>query len=180
MARRKDIDVLNPQEIQAIIQTFSDGSIGIRNGAIVGVIYRTGLRVSELIALRPKDFEATEGTVRVHRGKGSRARVVAIDRLGIAWVQRWLDERRRLGIGTRDPLFCSIKTRRADCPGKCERGGAMNRRYIYQFLAAAAVKADIDKRVHPHGLRHTHAFELAKEAPASCSCRLSWGTRVCR
>jgi site-specific recombinase XerD len=65
-------------------------------------------------------------------------------------LERWLDRRRALAIGGRAPLFCTLA------------GRALKPSYARMLLPRLAAKAGIEKRVHPHGLRHTHA-ELAAE-----------------
>ena len=89
--------------------------------------------------------------VRVLRGKGDRSRTVGMDPGAFALVERWLDVRRHLGIGARRPVFCTLQ------------GGPMKDAYLRALLPRLARKAGIEKRVHAHGLRHTHAFERACE-----------------
>ncbi|MGH3925094.1 MAG: tyrosine-type recombinase/integrase, partial [Pseudonocardiaceae bacterium] len=87
--------------------------------------------------------------IRVRHGKGGKARTVGIDDGSCAVIGRWLDLlRRRL----RSPaLFCTLT------------GRPLQPRYVRAMLSRYAARAGIDKRVHPHGLRHTHAAELAAE-----------------
>ncbi len=69
----------------------------------------------------------------------------------MALIGRWVDTRRSLGINGHFVLFCSL------------RGGPIKLSYVRTLLPRLARKACIEKRVHPHGLRHTHAFELMME-----------------
>jgi integrase len=121
----------------------------------VAVLYRSGLRVREALALDVKDIDLDACAVRVLRGKGGRSRTVGIDRSGAAAVQEWLRLRRRLGAPARGPVFLSI------------RGGAvagpMTTAYARVLLPRLGRQAGIAKRVHPHGLRHTLAVELREE-----------------
>ena len=66
-------------------------------------------------------------------------------------MQLWLDKRSLLGLNGRQPVFCTLK------------GAPVKDSYIRALLPRLARKAGIEKRVHAHGLRHTHAFELAGE-----------------
>jgi site-specific recombinase XerD len=123
---------------------------GIRNRALMMLMYRTGLRISEALALKPSDVNADRGTVRVLHGKNDRDRTVGIDDGALAVLQLWLERRRSLGFRN-GPLFCTLD-------GKPVSAG-----YVRDMLKRMARRAGIDKRVHPHCLRHTHAAELAAE-----------------
>ena len=72
---------------------------GIRNRALITVMYRGGLRLGEALQLKPKDLDAQKGTIRVLHGKGDKARLVGLDEGGWAIVQRWLD-----AIEEREPV----------------------------------------------------------------------------
>jgi len=66
-------------------------------------------------------------------------------------IGRWVDRRKAHGLNGRRPLFCTLD------------GSPMKQSYVRTLLPRLAEKAGIEKRVHPHGLRHTHAAELASE-----------------
>jgi site-specific recombinase XerD len=124
---------------------------GIRNRALIALLYRTGLRINEALTLYPKDLELTDGSVRVLHGKGGRSRTVGLDPGAAAVIERWLDARSRLGLGGRHPVFCTLRVHR------------MSDAYVRVMLKRLAARAGIDKRVHAHGLRHTHAAQLRAE-----------------
>lgn len=124
---------------------------GIRNRALIAVMWRAGLRISEALALKPADVDHDACSVRVLHGKGNRARTAGIDPDALALVQRWLDTRKGRGINGRAPLFCTLD------------GRPLQTAYVRSLLKRKAAAAGIEKRVHPHGLRHTHATELAAE-----------------
>ena len=115
------------------------------------MMYRAGLRISEALALFPKDLEIAAGSARILHGKGDRARAVGIDEGTSAIVERWLDHRLALHLGSGEPLFCTL------------HGSTLHASYVRALLPRLARKAGIEKRVHPHGLRHSFAAELAKE-----------------
>lgn len=145
-------EVLTPDETKALLQACSyRAPTGIRNRALIATSYRAGLRISELLALYPKDINAKKGTITVLRAKGRRHRVVGMDPEGFAILQRWLDRRKALKLTRRQPVFCTLD------------GRSLYSSYVRQLLPRLACKAGIEKRVHPHGLRHTHAAELAAE-----------------
>ncbi len=115
------------------------------------VLYRGGLRISEALALKLKDLDRDAGTIRVLHGKGDRARTVGLDPTAFAVIERWLDRRSSLGINSRALLFCTLD------------GKPLATAYVRSLLPRLAKRAGIEKRVHAHGLRHTHAAELARE-----------------
>lgn len=144
---------LAPDEVKALLRACSQRAVtGIRNRALIVVLYRAGLRVSEALALMPKDLDAEAGAIRVLHGKGDKARVVGLDTGAWAILQRWLDRRATAGMNGRQPVFCTLQ------------GKPMKSAYVRMLLPRLARKAGIDKRVHAHGLRHTFAYELAGEA----------------
>ena len=144
---------------------------GVRNRALVAVLYRGGLRLGEALALRVADVDLEAGSVRVLRGKGAKARTVGLDRGGgRALVERWTERRGQLGIGRRSPLFCTISAGQRS--GAVLRPGQEPRpRYVRAVFRRLAERAGVEKRVHPHGLRHTHAAELAAEGIPSTVIR---------
>jgi integrase len=153
--RRFPPEPLTQAEILALLGGFGRGSCGRRNRALTVLLWRTGLRISEALALYPRDVDFAAGTVRVMHGKGDRSRLVGVDPQALAVVQLWMADRPRLGLTGRHPLFCKVDIR--------WRGEPTHPAVYRQMLKDAAQRAGIEKRVHPHGLRHTHAFELSME-----------------
>jgi site-specific recombinase XerD len=149
-------EVLSQAEIHALLAKCSRRApCGIRNAALIVVLWRSGLRVGEALALRVADVDMALGTIAVLHGKGDRRRIVGIDPQALAVLELWLRARRALGIGFAAPLFCTISGE--------TRGRQLKDSYVREALKELAKKAGIQKRVHPHGLRHTHASELARE-----------------
>jgi site-specific recombinase XerD len=139
-------------EVEALIKTCSNRApTGIRNRALIVVLWRAGVRISEALAMLPKDLDPKECSIRVLNGKGKKHRVVGLDPGAWAIVQRWLDKRHELKIHGRCRLFCTLE------------GKPLQAAYVRNLLPRLAKKAGIEKRVHPHGLRHTHACELRAE-----------------
>lgn len=145
-------EILTPDEVRSLIRACSNRApTGIRNRALITVLYRGGLRLAEALALKPKDIDPDRCTVTVLHGKGDRRRTVGVDPGAMAIIQRWVDRRKELGVSPRAPLFCTLD------------GNALKTSYVRTLLPRLASKAGIEKRVHPHGLRHTMAFELMME-----------------
>lgn len=150
--RKFPAEILNDDEVGRLIARCSRRApTGIRNRALLVVLYRSGLRIGEALAIRPKDLDAVAGCIRILHGKGDKARTVGMDAGAFTFVDRWLDTRKKRGISGKAPLFCTLK------------GGKIHAAYIRAWLPRIAARAQIEKRVHAHALRHTHAAQLAAE-----------------
>ena len=151
--RKRPAEVLTEAEVRSLLAACSRRApTGIRDRALLNVLYRAGLRIEEALNLKPADVDQDRGTIRVLHGKGDHNRTVAIDDGAIAVVQLWLAERAKLpGVNGRQRLFCTLQ------------GGPLSANQVRQMVKRRAARASIDKRVHPHGLRHTHAAELVAE-----------------
>lgn len=144
---------LTRAEVNALLaQCSRRAPTGIRNRALITVLYRTGLRIFEALALQPKDVDLDNGTLRVLHGKGDKMRTVGLDAGTIDSLTRWLEVRSAYvpRNGGR-PLFCTLD------------GRPVQQQYVRNMLRRIAAKAGVEKRVHPHGFRHTHAAELVQE-----------------
>jgi site-specific recombinase XerD len=97
------------------------------------------------LALFPKDLDPAGGSLRVLHRKGDKARTPPLPSDAAEAVDRWLDCR-KLGLTGRHPLFCTLK------------GEAHWDSYVRTLCKRLAAKAGIEKRVHPHGLRHGWAL----------------------
>jgi integrase/recombinase XerD len=148
--RKYPAEVLTAAEVAALIGGCSPKApTGIRNRAMLWLLYRSGLRVSEIVALRAGDVDFKAHTVRVLHGKGDKATTRGFHPSADDALARWIDTRRQRGIrnGT---LFCTLD------------GGPLHPQYVRNLLHRLGARAGIEKRVHPHGLRHTYAVELEK------------------
>jgi integrase/recombinase XerD len=122
---------------------------GFRDRVMLEVLYATGLRVSELIALRPSELSLSQGLVRVV-GKGGKERLVPLGEEALAWLQRFLRGPREglLNGQTCEPLFPT------------RRGAGMTRQAFWYRIRKHAAAAGIDKPLSPHTLRHAFATHL--------------------
>ncbi|MGH3609255.1 MAG: tyrosine-type recombinase/integrase [Pseudonocardiaceae bacterium] len=154
-SRRRPPEVLSEAEVIRLLKACSTRApTGVRNRALIAVLWRCGLRISEALSLELRDVNLEAGTVRVRHGKGDRSRTVGIDEQTTALMARWIDRRKKLSPGARAPIFCTLQ------------GGRLDSSYVRRMLPRLAAKAGIDRRVHAHGLRHTYASELAREGTA--------------
>ncbi|HEY2943671.1 MAG TPA: site-specific tyrosine recombinase XerD [Vicinamibacteria bacterium] len=124
--------------------------LGIRDRAILEVLYATGLRVSELIGLRPDDLDMQVGVLTCF-GKGRKERLVPLGRTARRWVQRYLEEvrgGRARGRPSAAELFLS------------QRGGRLSRMGLWGIVRRHAVAAGVERTLTPHVLRHSFATHL--------------------
>lgn len=150
--RKLPAEVLTDVEVCALMKACGrHAPTGIRNRALIALLYRTGLRINEALNLYPKDLELTDGSVRVLNGKGGKARTVGLDPGASAVIERWLDTRKPVGLTGHQRLFCTLG------------GKAMKSSYVRVMLKRLGMRAGIVRRVHAHGLRHTHASQLRAE-----------------
>ena len=147
---KREIDILTTGECHSLLSACSSKApTGIRNQALIVVLWRTCLRIKEALDLLPKDISGD--SIRVHSGKGDRARTVGLDPESSAVVERWVTKRREMGFKASQRLFCTLK------------GEPIDTSYCRHLFKRLAKKAGLDKRVHPHGLRHSGAVHLLDE-----------------
>ena len=147
---KREIDILTTDECHSLLSACSSKApTGIRNQALIVVLWRTCLRIKEALDLLPKDVSGD--SIRVHSGKGDRARTVGLDPESSAVVERWVTKRREIGFKPSQRLFCKLK------------GEPIDTSYCRHLFKRLAKKAGLDKRVHPHGLRHSGAVHLLDE-----------------
>lgn len=143
-------DTLDEDEVERLLTAPDDATpLGLRDRAMLEVLYGCGLRVSELVGLRVDSVNLRQGVVRV-LGKGDKERLVPLGEEAVVWVERYL----RAGRGAlmkdirRPPLF----------PGRSD--GFMTRQTFWHRIRHYAQLAAIDKPLSPHTLRHAFATHL--------------------
>jgi site-specific recombinase XerD len=140
------------EEIVAVMRHAREDRHGFRLRAMIVVLWRSGLRIQEALALGEHDLDYRRGSLLVRNGKGGRRREIGMDAWGWEQLRPWLAARVELPIG---PLFCII-----DGPTRGRLWSSANVRVEFRRLAA---EAGIRRRFAPHQLRHAHAVELARE-----------------
>ena len=143
-------DVLEYAEVTSLLdQPGVKSPLGLRDRAMLELMYACGLRVSELLTLSRKDLFFTEGFIRCF-GKGSKERVIPVGSSAVAWVGKYLEQARPLLLKQFDTEALFLNN----------RGRPMSRMGFWKLLRRYAIKAGIKKRVHPHILRHSFATHL--------------------
>ena len=146
----RKVELLTQKEILAMMGALGRGKTAIRNRAAMATMWRSGLRVSEMCDLSPRDVDLDGLLFRIRHGKGDKSRTVGMDQQTAAYIRLWMAELPKLRFRT-DHLFCTLK------------GARTSRQYWHAFLRRIAARVSIQKRMHPHALRHAFARELAEE-----------------
>lgn len=150
--RRYRADPPRVEEIVAVMRQAGNGLHGGRTRALIVVLWRAGLRISEALALAESDLEPSRGSLLVREGKGGKQRQVGMDDWGWAQLRPWLESRIELPVG---PLFCVISGE--------TRGRPWSSSQARSALRRLALGAGVRRRFAPHQLRHAHAVEMARE-----------------
>lgn len=141
---------LTEQEVEDLLdQPKTTEALGLRDRAMLEVLYATGLRVSELISLKIEQVNMRQGLVRCV-GKGNKERLVPLGEIALDWLQDYLLQGRPaiLNDQVSDDLFPT------------NRGKAMTRQAFWYLIKRYAKQAMIDKNLSPHTLRHAFATHL--------------------
>jgi integrase/recombinase XerD len=144
-------DVLSFQEIDLILDIPKvKNKLGLRDKAILEIMYSSGLRVSELLNLKMSDLFFEDEIIRV-LGKGSKQRIIPIGTSAIRWVTEYIKRVRPLlqkRMKSENYLFLN------------SRGTKLSRMAIWKIVKKYSTLAEIKKEVHPHTFRHSFATHL--------------------
>lgn len=152
--KRKQVTFLNEDELARIFSQPDIATlVGLRDRAILELLFSSGLRVSELTGLN-KDHINLKRREFMVRGKGQKDRPIFISTAAAEWVQRYLDER----DDNTTPLFIRYSGRKtADTSGNFHR---LTVRSVQRLVSRYALLAGVTKHVSPHTLRHSFATDL--------------------
>ncbi|MBT8038932.1 MAG: site-specific tyrosine recombinase XerD [Xanthomonadales bacterium] len=141
---------LSEQQVEQLLSSPDVAKpLGLRDRAMLELMYATGLRVSELVGLEVANLNLNQGVIRV-TGKGGKERLVPLGEVAVDWLQRYLDEARgELLKGTRCPLLFVT-----------QRKAGMTRQAFWHAIRKHAKAAEISQDVSPHMLRHSFATHL--------------------
>lgn len=143
--------VLSMTEVEKLIETPNTNEIlGLRDRAILEVMYATGLRVTELTELKMDDLHLSLGLIQTI-GKGDKERIIPIGDLAIKWIENYLKySRNKLEKPSKRSPYLFLN----------HHGRKLTRQGIWKNLGALVKKAGIEKEVTPHTLRHSFATHL--------------------
>lgn len=155
---------LTVQEVEDLLRQPDDKDLhGLRDRAMLEVLYATGLRVSELIQLKPKDLNLDNGYL-ICRGKGGKERVVPLGKSAAAVTKRYIEEARpQLQKKPTEALFLT------------RLGDPFTRQGFWKTLREYARKAGLASKISPHILRHSFATHLLERGADLRSVQLMLG-----
>lgn len=154
---------LIPEEVDRLLEAPDvSNNTGLRDKAMLEVLYATGFRVSELVALKVEDLNLDLGFV-VTLGKGSKERTVPLGQSAISWVRKYLSARSRL-LG-KNPSHILFVT---------EKGSALTRQAFWKLIVGYGERAKIG-HITPHLLRHSFATHLLENGADLRSVQMMLG-----
>lgn len=142
---------LSPDETRQLMEFSADGTLAVRDRAILELLYSSGLRLSELTGLAIDDVNFRDATVRV-TGKGAKTRVVPVGRYALAALRSWLAERSLLTSPGEQAMFVT------------REGARLSARAVQARLRQWGVKLGLSGNVHPHALRHSFASHVLQSS----------------
>ena len=140
------------EEIISVMRCAGERPEGLRMRALIVVLWRAGLRISEALALAESDLDPRRGSILVRCGKGGKRREVGMDAWAWEQLTPWLELRRTMPVGA---LLCVINGATRGRPWTATAARAQLRR--------VAARSGVRRRFAPHQLRHAHAVEMARE-----------------
>jgi site-specific recombinase XerD len=160
--RKYPPDPLTPEDVDALLKGLEQprGKYENRHGelsrlrlrALIAVLWRSGLRISEALALEARDLNRDDLCLTVRNGKGGKRRISAMDEWGWTELDRWQNARASLPNG---PVFCVI--------AGVTVGRTWSSSDVRRQLRLAADSVGIKRRVAPHQFRHAHAVDLWRD-----------------
>lgn len=143
-------DTLGEADVEALLAApEADTDLGLRDRAMLELMYAAGLRVSELVRANYEQLNLRQGVIHV-LGKGGRERLVPVGEAAVDWLQRYTQVSRPALLDNR-PCEALFVTR---------RGKGMTRQNVWHMIRRYATMADVCGHVSPHGLRHAFATHL--------------------
>lgn len=141
-------DVLSPEEVSTILQQPKlQTKLGFRDRAMLELLYAAGLRVTELITLRPINFDAQSGLIRVF-GKGSKERIIPMHSVASDFLEAYIRDWRPAFSPVDDVCFLN------------RSGKGLSRQAVWKGVQRYVLQAGVRKKVSPHTFRHSFATHL--------------------
>lgn len=142
---------LDADSMARLLEFRTDDRLGIRDKAIMELLYSSGLRLAELLGLQLADLDLRDRTVRV-TGKGRKTRIVPVGSQAVASLQAWLAERATIAAVGEQAVFVGVN------------GGRLGPRIIQRRIARWARLQGLPEHVHPHMFRHSFASHLLESS----------------
>ena len=142
---------LDTDQAACLLEQRPEDDLELRDHAMLELLYSSGLRLAELVALKLGDVDLMDASVRV-TGKGAKTRVVPVGSKARVALECWLERRKPLALPEENALFVG------------RRGRVLTPRAVQQRLARWALKHGAEGRLHPHLLRHSFASHLLESS----------------
>jgi integrase/recombinase XerC len=149
--RRKLPVTLDPDQVNRLLDIDDDSPVAVRDKAMMELLYSSGLRLAELVALDMQDIDLKEQLVEVI-GKGAKARRLPVGSVAKQALQQWLAIRSQMAVADETALFVGV------------RGKRINRATVQRQLHNWSVAQGTPRNVHPHLLRHSFASHLLESS----------------
>ncbi len=163
-ADKRQEELLSGDQVHSLIEACSRRApTGLRNRALIALLYCSGLRISEALNLIPDDIDLERGQVRVRHRSSDRSRQAWLFPAAHAYVEAWLVRRRALCLRSDGPLFCTLQ------------GESLKDAYIRAMLPRVARRAQVEQRVHAMGLRNSFAARLQEQDATLEAIRVQLG-----
>jgi integrase/recombinase XerC len=149
---RKLPKTLDVDQITGLLEAGTSSALEVRDLAMFELFYSSGLRLSELKALKLSDVDCSDQSLTVRSGKGGKSRLLPIGSKAVAAINNWLAQRLTFTSVTEPALFVST------------RGSSLSQRSIELRLELWCKKKGIAEHIHPHMLRHSFASHLLESS----------------
>lgn len=143
--------VMDVDQLHHLLEQPPEDPLEARDLAMMELMYSSGLRLAELVALDEHELDRRDGSVRV-TGKGGKARVVPVGRAALKALDYWLEQRSALARGGEPAVFVS------------QRGQRINRRTVQVRLRRWGQQHQSDQSLHPHLMRHSFASHMLESS----------------
>lgn len=150
-------EILTDAESDALLEQCDASLEGMRDRVLLLLLEGTGCRISEVLALEPRDIDWTEELANVRHGKGDKQRVVAVAPETLVAIRAWLDVRHKRNIPKNAPIV------------------GMQPDQARKRVRELAKRAGVRKRVHPHGFRHRFTVRLVRHGVPITSVSVALG-----
>ena len=143
--------VLTVDEIDKMISSINtDDNIGIRNKAMIEVLYAGGFRITELLELKITDIHWKEKYIKISEGKGNKDRLVPIGEMALLALRNYVNN-------ARSEL---LKDNKTNLVFLSYQGKEISRQYVFKYIKKLALENGITKTISPHTIRHSFATHL--------------------